>query len=631
MIFTVLKKSSKFYALFSGFLWAALLVLFIFSPYPAAAFVQVHISDLQNGFYINRYNFDTFPIMGQANAGKDVRIFANGTLMGTAAPDEAGKFLINLDFSTHNEGPITIWAVQESIRSDSITGAYDATPPRVFTAEIDENSISIRFNESNLKNAFREKNYRFSPSLNFKTPGGADDIVQIGDFTYQLALKSVPQHEIIRLSMSGIADRAGNAIDPAPVFINDGDRDHMADDWEAENGLDILIADALPDHDGDGFSNLQEYQARSNPFKVLSAPIEIRDSIPQEDAGIVNAARVPDETGFAVLIRSVHGIDLNSADAIRFTIDDGFHVPYIRDLRFDTVRVVKLIDEQDDQATFLWAVYDRFLEPYMHSNYPHNSHIYIKVEIKDVADNILQPAAFEFKIESAAQRAASRQNRPKTEEIYAVDPDSGGSHDAGIQVVEGELAGARVMYNSNEPLTPQFGSQGEIEKVNIEGLEAVGMPVNLAPHTVFDTPVKLFVPVPEDADILSVGLAYHDGTQWLPAADAEGNVLPGGEGWMVPGSRVNHTESSPALIEVQVYHFSGTQTVVFASFDGTREEEDRPPGESRSGAVVFVSCFVDSVSPDSRSASWPLSLIVGMIILMCGLRFFIRQDNWNSE
>ncbi|MCK5487564.1 MAG: hypothetical protein KAI86_15205 [Desulfobacterales bacterium] len=566
MIFTVLKKSSKFYALFWGFLWAALLVLFI-----------------------------------------------------------------NLDFSTHNEGPITIWAVQESIRSASITGAYDATPPRVFAAEIDENSISIRFNESNLKNAFREKNYRFSPSLNFKTPGGVDDIVQIGDFTYQLALKSVPQHEIIRLSMSGITDRAGNAIDPAPVFINDGDRDHMADDWEAENGLDILIADALPDHDGDGFSNLQEYQARSNPFKVLSAPIEIRDSIPQEDAGIVNAARVPDETGFAVLIRSVHGIDLNSADAIRFTIDDGFHVPYIRDLRFDTVRVVKLIDEQDDRATFLWAVYDRLLEPYMPSNYQHNFHIYIKIEIRDVADNILQPAAFEFKIESAAQRAASRQNRPKTEEIYAVDPDSGGSHDAGIQVVEGELAGARVMYNSNEPLTPQFGSQGEIEKVNIEGLEAVGMPVNLAPHTVFDTPVKLFVPVPEDADILSVGLAYHDGTQWLPAADAEGNVLPGGEGWMVPGSRVNHTESSPALIEVQVYHFSGTQTVVFASSDGTREEEDRPPGESRSGAVVFVSCFVDSVSPDSRSASWPLSLIVGMIILMCGLRFFIRQDNWNSE
>jgi hypothetical protein len=122
-----------------------------------------------------------------------------------------------------------------------------------------------------------------------------------------------------------------------------------------------------------------------------------------------------------------------------------------------------------------------------------------------------------------------------------------------------------------------------------------------------------------------VGLAYHDGTQWLPAADAAGNVLSGGEGWMVPDSRVNHVASNPVLIEVQVYHFSGTQAVVFAAFDGTREEEDRPPGENRSGAVVFVSCFVDSVSSDSKFIFWPFSLVVGMIILICGLRFFMLK------
>jgi len=370
----------------------------------------------------------------------------------------------------------------------------------------------------------------------------------------------------------------------------------------------------------------------ANPVMVLPAPIEIRDCIPQEDAGIVHFARVPHDASFAVLIRAVHGIDLNSADAIRFTIDDGFHLPYLRDLRFDTVRVVKIVDDPDDRATFLWAVYDRFLEPYMPTTYPQNSHIYIKVAIRDVADNILHPAAFEFKIESAARRTASRQNQPKTEDLYAVDPDSGGSLDAGIQVVEGELVGAKIMYNSNEPLTPQFGPQNGIEKANIEGLEALGIPLNLAPHTVFDTPVKLFIPVPEGADILSVGLAYHDGTQWLAAADPEGNVLRGGEGWMVPGSRVNHSDTDPALIEMQVYHFSGTQTVFFADFDGTREEEEPPPGGIRSGATVFISCFVDSVNLDPRSASWPLSLLTGMIILICGLRFYsinFFRPRWN--
>ena len=135
------------------------------------------------------------------------------------------------------------------------------------------------------------------------------------------------------------------------------------------------------------------------PARAANAPIEIRDCIPQEDAGIINSARVPHDTSFAVLIRSDYGIDLNSANAIRFIIDDGYHVPYIRDLRFDTIRVVKLYDDPDDRATFLWAVYDRFLEPYMPTTYVHNSHVYIKVAIRDLAGNILQAAPFEFKIE----------------------------------------------------------------------------------------------------------------------------------------------------------------------------------------------------------------------------------------
>ena len=103
----------------------------------------------------------------------------------------------------------------------------------------------------------------------------------------------------------------------------------------------------------------------ANPADVRSAPIEIRDCIPQEDAGIIDFARVPADTSFAVLIRSVHGIDLNAADAIQFIIDDGFHLPYIRDLRFDTFRAVKLNGDPDDRATFFWAVYDRSLEPVM--------------------------------------------------------------------------------------------------------------------------------------------------------------------------------------------------------------------------------------------------------------------------
>jgi hypothetical protein len=339
---------------------------------------------------------------------------------------------------------------------------------------------------------------------------------------------------------------------------------------------------------------LSSIQPAGAATKVYPTPIEIRDCIPQEDAGIIDYAHVPYDTSFAVLIRSDHGIDLTAPDAIRFTIADGFHLPYERNVRFDTFRVVKLDDDPDDRATFLWAVYDRSLEPYMPAHYPQNSPISIKVAIRDVAGNILKPAPFEFKTETADSRAASGQNQPETRDFYGVDTDSGGSLDAGIELVEGELAGAKILYNSNEPLTPQFGPYDGIEKVNIEGSETVGMPLSLAPHTVFDTPVKLFIPVPEEADIFSVGLAYHDGTQWLSAVDADGNVLAGGEGWMVPGSRVDHTDSRPALIEVQVYHFSGVQAVV----GETTEEEEKPPCHG-SGSCVYASCFIYSTAGDA--------------------------------
>jgi hypothetical protein len=46
------------------------------------------------------------------------------------------------------------------------------------------------------------------------------------------------------------------------------------------------------------------------------------------------------------------------------------------------------------------------------------------------------------------------------------------------------------------------------------------------------------------------------------ACDASGNVLPAGDGWMVPGSRVNYSNGFPPSIELQVYHFSAVQAAV---------------------------------------------------------------------
>jgi hypothetical protein len=323
------------------------LLLFLPAFSEGSAPAGIRITHPRNGFYINRYDFDAYLISGTAVAGKDVAIFANGILVETAPTDTRGRFSVQIDFSNQIEGPVTLLAFQESFRSVPLTGTYDMTPPVVTAAAIKAESISLTFNESNLQNAGQEENYRLSPSLNFRTLG---------------SMKSIPHHEIITLALSGITDAAGNMVDSTPLILNDGDGDRMADIWEARYGLDPVLADGLADDDGDGFSNYQEYQAHSHPFAALSAPIEIHDTIPQDHAGIVNLARVPDETGFAVLVRSVHGIDTRAPDAVRFTIDDGLHPPYMRDLSSDAVRTVSLNEDPADQATFLWAVYDRFLE-----------------------------------------------------------------------------------------------------------------------------------------------------------------------------------------------------------------------------------------------------------------------------
>ena len=60
----------------------------------------------------------------------------------------------------------------------------------------------------------------------------------------------------------------------------------------------------------------------------------------------------------------------------------------------------------------------------------------------------------------------------------------------------------------------------------------------------------------------NLAVCLYDGQNWVVACDANGNVLPAGEGWMLPGSRVNHNSQYGSSIELQVYHFSGVQAAV---------------------------------------------------------------------
>lgn len=64
------------------------------------------------------------------------------------------------------------------------------------------------------------------------------------------------------------------AIQPGEVQANkaDGDEDGLPDEWEKKYGLNIAINDANDDFDNDGFTNMEEFVANTNPADPASHP-----------------------------------------------------------------------------------------------------------------------------------------------------------------------------------------------------------------------------------------------------------------------------------------------------------------------------------------------------------------------
>ena len=324
--------------------------------------------------------------------------------------------------------------------------------------------------------------------------------------------------------------------------------------------------------------------------------LRILDTIPQRDAGISASTGVPDDTSFGVLIESKYPINLADFESIWFEIDDGVHFVYDRDLSSDTMRVVEVAGD-DPSLTLIWVVYDRSLETWLPPLYIPDNIVHITVSALDGHQNFLSPVLFRFKIESDPGHAVEFDRLPDYDFVDSYDLITEWLFDSGMEILSGELAGAKIIYDSSEPLTPGFGPGDDVESLNLDGAEGIGEPLNLVPHTVFHTPVKILIPFPEGTDLANTDIFYHNGVEWLRACDADGNVLPGGIGWMVAGSRVDHYETSPPLVEIQVYHFSSVQG--FATFRSSETTGSSGGGtHTGSGGTAAVKCFIDAAAYD---------------------------------
>jgi hypothetical protein len=353
----------------------------------------------------------------------------------------------------------------------------------------------------------------------------------------------------------------------------DTDDDGLPDGWEVSNGLDPL--DASGDQGGDGdidsdaWTNREEYNEGTDPRDPASpppTPPQVMESIPPDGTGLqLETPGVPNETSFAVRINDSDGINITDTASVKFTVDDDADDPgnqlYNRDLSSNFVRVLKLIsNDPDTQVTNFWVVYDRSQDTY--GNFAYNSKVNIKVDAKDRRQDRMTQASFDFRIESEEDPPS---RLPDTSNVAQNDPDLGGPYDAGVQVNSGNLEGAKILYDGSEPIAPTFGPTDEVPPLNTANVDAVGVPMNLQPPTVFNTPVRIFIPCPGYTDVSQLSVFLYNGTDWVLACNAAGIVQPGAESWMVPGSRVNHNNGNPPTIEIQVYHFSGVQSGLSSS------------------------------------------------------------------
>lgn len=152
-------------------------------------------------------------------------------------------------------------------------------------------------------------------------------------------------------------------------------------------------------------------------------------------------------------------------------------------------------------------------------------------------------------------------------------PDSGG-RDTEWEINSGEFRGFKFVFDSSGEI-PTLGPSSQIPMLNLSGVSPLGSPFNLQPSpTHFNTPVKIFIPCPGYSDLSSIDVYLYDdvGGKWLTMDDADD--------WIVADSFVEHYETDPNTVALEVKHFSGAQAGVPVSDSGS--------GSSSGGGGCFI-------------------------------------------
>lgn len=394
-------------------------------------------------------------------------------------------------------------------------------------SSVDENSIAgytatATFSNDETKLVTMDANWSVIPSLYASISGSGE-----------LTTLKVPSNQTVTISTEyTFGDvTATDIINITIVDINtDNDSDGIPDSWEIDYGLDPNApADALEDLDNDGYNNLEEYKGNTSPQDNSTHPIRPyvleNECYPHDGQGIeADSIRVSSDTSIVIRIWDDEGIDTNSIFMAVQGEDVSAHIR------------LKQITEGD--STEYWIIYSPL------NSFSFDEEVTVILEVEDINGIAMDAYTYSFQVESENEHTEAEENKP----LYIVDDHSDPNKYACLADPNSIIVGAMIIYDPNEPIAPGFGSPSEIPELR----NGVGLPIALEPPVFFLRPIKIFIPCPgvDDVSILDV-FYFNPAAGWIKAGD--------NDGWMIYGTRIDHNETSPPTIEIQVNYLAAVQ------------------------------------------------------------------------
>jgi hypothetical protein len=559
-----------------------------------------------------------------------------------------------------NNGSATVTVTATDMAGNAVgtysgnTFVVDNTAPSVSgfpTINYTDYSITVTYNEKNMKNGAVASNYSFDNGLLLS--GNGVDVTGVGQ-TFKLPLKAVTlqPYFIYTMQMSNsVTDSAGNAVSPNKVRVNDDDNDGMADDWERKWFGSTTAKNGTADSDGDGLTDLQEYTySRQNPsWNWALSPLNSDsdgDGMPDGYEALHNLNPTDssdmsldsDGDGWTNYQEYVDGTDPSNPKSYPSGSGTAPRVKTLKNKKQvmprkneasvanDSGFAVLLESASGINATDPSAVtlsvndgvttYTRNLNDTNASGYPMVQAVPLDgsdtatkevwvVYYRTAETAMANVWPYSSSVQVSVTAKDVKGNAMAAPETFTFKTETSGNHDkrtgskpqlntqvdkSGLVTISDPNTGTVVEFMDNLPVEPYV--DGTTPLGNLSSV-AVTDPVELVPHCVFSEGADVFIPIPGLSQVSDRGLLVYgfDGEDWIPIIDMSGNDLTEGT-WVVPGWNNGLSwevvdQGNPSGIWIKVYHFSSF--VAGYALTGGTTSASTAGADTEAGGGCFIS------------------------------------------